>query len=305
MPPHEMILASAGSGKTWRLAVRWIQLLRLGTPPERVVALTFSRKAAGEFLNRIVEMLCAAAGDHSAAAKTAPLPGMDPMTPEEAEQLLQGLIAAFGRLQLGTLDSFFALLLRSHPWEFGLSEEPGVIEEHEVTETVADVLDNAIGDSRGSRREAFRIAVSRLLHGRPERSVSDTLQQAVESARSLWQLCPDAARWGNASSIWSEMPADPGITPEAAAEAVSEATAQTLESRDRIAYFREKLDAIVLAARGAGLGSGETMWRYLLEVASGSTSTLTVNRKKFDLERDSIAAIRNFSESIRYTRFKI
>ena len=50
---HEMIFASAGSGKTFALTTRFIRLLALGAAPERIVALTFTRKAAGEFFGEM------------------------------------------------------------------------------------------------------------------------------------------------------------------------------------------------------------------------------------------------------------
>ena len=57
---HIAIAASAGSGKTFQLAHRYIQLLAGGVPPDRIIALTFSRKAAGEIFESIVRYLCEA-----------------------------------------------------------------------------------------------------------------------------------------------------------------------------------------------------------------------------------------------------
>ena len=51
---HVMILASAGSGKTYALTNRFVRLLANGAAPERIVALTFTRKAAGEFFDEIL-----------------------------------------------------------------------------------------------------------------------------------------------------------------------------------------------------------------------------------------------------------
>ena len=62
-----MILASAGSGKTWQLTNRFIALmgqqLLAGQEimPERIVAVTFTRKAAGEFFDAILIKLARAA----------------------------------------------------------------------------------------------------------------------------------------------------------------------------------------------------------------------------------------------------
>lgn len=48
------ISASAGTGKTYALTSRFLSLLALGAPPESLIALTFTNKAAGEFRNRIL-----------------------------------------------------------------------------------------------------------------------------------------------------------------------------------------------------------------------------------------------------------
>ena len=49
--PHLVIRASAGTGKTYQLALRFIGLLAAGAGPEEILATTFTRKAAGEILD--------------------------------------------------------------------------------------------------------------------------------------------------------------------------------------------------------------------------------------------------------------
>ena len=46
--PRELVLASAGTGKTYHLSSRIIGLLEAGARPDEVLASTFTRKAAGE-----------------------------------------------------------------------------------------------------------------------------------------------------------------------------------------------------------------------------------------------------------------
>ncbi len=58
-----LIAAAAGTGKTYQLASRYITLLLLGAKPEEIIALTFTRKAAGEFRNRILQALAEGADD--------------------------------------------------------------------------------------------------------------------------------------------------------------------------------------------------------------------------------------------------
>ena len=52
-----LISASAGTGKTYQLALRFVALLCLGVDAASIVALTFTRKAAGEFRDRILSRL--------------------------------------------------------------------------------------------------------------------------------------------------------------------------------------------------------------------------------------------------------
>ena len=49
--------ASAGSGKTFMLVVRYLSLLFLGALPSKILALTFTNKAAAEMQERIVQTL--------------------------------------------------------------------------------------------------------------------------------------------------------------------------------------------------------------------------------------------------------
>src|SRR5207302_4898238 len=56
-PRPTLVIAGAGSGKTRALIFRVARLLETGTPPERILLLTFTNKAAREMLSR-VEQLC-------------------------------------------------------------------------------------------------------------------------------------------------------------------------------------------------------------------------------------------------------
>src|SRR4051812_32568909 len=109
---HVMILASAGSGKTYALTNRFVELLARGASPERIVALTFTRKAAGEFFDEILAKLARAACDARTAAQLARDIGAGDLGTTDFLRMLRAVVDAMHRLRLGTLDSFFARIAR-------------------------------------------------------------------------------------------------------------------------------------------------------------------------------------------------
>jgi ATP-dependent exoDNAse (exonuclease V) beta subunit len=57
MIKNKIVSSPAGSGKTERLARRYIELLDIGVKPERILTITFTEKAAAEMKERIFKIL--------------------------------------------------------------------------------------------------------------------------------------------------------------------------------------------------------------------------------------------------------
>src|SRR6476469_8525320 len=127
---HTMILASAGSGKTYALTNRFVGLLARGAPPERIAALTFTRKAAGEFFDEILNKLATAATDPAVAQRLARDIDAPHLGPLDFRRMLRGVVDNMHRLQLGTLDGFFGRIARVFTYELGLTGAFEVLEEH-------------------------------------------------------------------------------------------------------------------------------------------------------------------------------
>ena len=109
-----LITANAGCGKTWTLANRCIGWLiqrrrQMGTSnPEGLVAVTFTRKAAGEILHRVLDHLSQSIIDTGALDNFAPGFDLDkPPTREELLGVLEELTSSLNRLQFGTLDGLY------------------------------------------------------------------------------------------------------------------------------------------------------------------------------------------------------
>ena len=104
--PNVVIRASAGTGKTYQLSNRYLQLAADGQPPEQVLASTFARKAAGEILGRVLVRLAEAALDETARRELTRAIERE-LSPADCHRLLKKLVGELHRLRIGTLDSFF------------------------------------------------------------------------------------------------------------------------------------------------------------------------------------------------------
>ena len=201
---HEMIFASAGSGKTHALTTRFIRLLALGVPPERIAALTFTRKAAGEFFGEILNRLAGAAGAEVEAKQLACEVEQAALTTADFRRLLRGMVGAMHRLNLGTLDGFFARIVRSFPMELGLAAEPEILDDRAVAEETRQVFSRlfAAGHELTAEQRELIEAFKRATFGAEEKAVAETLDRFIEGYLGLYRAVPQPDRWGATRRIW-------------------------------------------------------------------------------------------------------
>jgi len=117
-----LIRASAGTGKTYQLTGRLLRLLVQGAPVESLLATTFTRKAAGEILNRVLVVLAATATDNSGKKlnELRDQIAMPHLSSEDCVALVHRLMRDIHRLKILTLDSLFSQLARTFGYELGL-----------------------------------------------------------------------------------------------------------------------------------------------------------------------------------------
>ena len=114
--------ASAGSGKTFALSVRYISLLFMGESPGSILAATFTNKAAAEMRQRVVDSLRHLDGDMAFLDAICEETGMsrEELLSEQPEVLARFLASSS---YIVTLDSFFSSILRSASLELGLEPD--------------------------------------------------------------------------------------------------------------------------------------------------------------------------------------
>lgn len=189
-----LILASAGSGKTFQLANRVIGLVAQGQAPEKIVALTFTRKAAGEFADSVLTRL-ANATDHPAIAeelRTAfDLPNAD------FNEALARVVTALPSFTLGTMDGFFARIIRGFQYELGLTGGRfDLLEGPRAAALEDDMLTAILGNSlTGSHDEAFFYAFRRATVGSEAHHIAGALRQYVQIWHDIFLESSDLI-WG-------------------------------------------------------------------------------------------------------------
>ena len=208
LPPLTVIEASAGTGKTFSLVTRLLRLIFGGTEPERIVALTFSRLAAGEIFNSFIERLAKAAADPKVAAAEAERMGRDLGVADFAEKLR--LVIARQHLSLiGTLDSFLMRVVRMIPLELGLEGEVTVMSDYqspvERMRLVGEMLMLESDDAKEVFREAFRLAFGTV----GAKGFLGSFSEFIDRWHTRYRDNGDAAAWGCPETIWgAEAPAD-------------------------------------------------------------------------------------------------
>ena len=143
--PNEIIRASAGTGKTFALSNRYLVLLASGVDCQSILATTFTKKGAGEILDRIVQRLSAAALDENAAKVLSEQLDFA-ITREHAVRVLHELLKNLHRLEISTLDSFFNRVAKAFSLELGLPPIWDLVDDQQIQvlreEAVQTVLRN-------------------------------------------------------------------------------------------------------------------------------------------------------------------
>ncbi|MGL2612963.1 RecB-like helicase [Helicobacter pylori] len=132
--------ASAGSGKTFALSVRFLALLFKGANPSEILTLTFTKKATAEMKEHILDYLKILQKENLENEKEKSQNilkeleekyHLDPsLVQNSAQKIYQRFLNA--EVRISTIDAFFQSILRKFCWFVGLSANFEVNEDTEV-----------------------------------------------------------------------------------------------------------------------------------------------------------------------------
>lgn len=162
-----LVIAGAGSGKTRVLTARVAYLIANGIPPERIIAMTFTNKAADELRQRIAT-LC----DHWSAR----------------------------RVWAGTFHSIFARLLRRNAEHLGFSPNFTIYDDDDSLALIRRLLKEQNIDSKELSPQTVRSAISRAKNDliTPDEYARRTVTPRERNIATIYHLYQRALRRADA-----------------------------------------------------------------------------------------------------------
>ncbi len=208
--PHRVVRASAGTGKTYQLSNRYLSLLLHGASPAHILATTFTRKAAGEILGRVLTRLAAAVLDPRQADQLGDELAKDPgsntrrhtIPPFTWQHLLTRIIGQLDRLAVSTLDSFFNRVVQSFRYELDVPANAQIVDDqHPLAQQLRrQGIDAVLGDDDA---QTLVDLLRRLNRDQASRSVTDSIDQLVTRLYDVYRQAPD-------KEVWSRLSIPPG-----------------------------------------------------------------------------------------------
>jgi ATP-dependent helicase/nuclease subunit A len=189
-----VVEACAGSGKTWLLVSRLLRLLLSGADPSELLAITFTRKAAQEMRERLLQLLheLALAPDDRLQVLLAER-GIDfhRLQPAESTALLRTARGLYGNvlssphgLSIDTFHSWFGQLLRIAPLASGVPHG------YALTESTSDLRKEAyrrfMQELNDPAQVETRLALLRLYDMSGDWNARKLLEAFIEKRAEWW-----------------------------------------------------------------------------------------------------------------------
>jgi ATP-dependent helicase/nuclease subunit A len=223
------VAANAGSGKTSILAMRVLRLLLAGATPDRLLCLTFTKAAAAEMANRVLDSLrrWASADDAALAEDLAALEDARPR-PEmlaRARTLFAAALETPGGLKIQTIHAFCERLLKRFPFEADVPSTFSVLDEQAADALLREARDTVFRRAAAAPSSELGQAMSGIAARAGETRI-DTLVRSVLFARgAVRDFIPDEAAF---DSAMTELKRALGLAPDISVAAIE---AEMLASR--------------------------------------------------------------------------
>ncbi|MBK1699314.1 double-strand break repair helicase AddA [Rhodovibrio salinarum] len=190
------VAASAGTGKTKVLTDRVLSLMLAGTPPAKILCLTFTKAAAAEMANRLSDRLSdwATAADDELAGWLENLTGQAPdaATMRRARQLFAQVLDAPGGMKVQTIHAFCQHLLARFPLEAGVAPHAQVLDERSAQEMLRESREEVLARAGAGEDPELAGALADVTARVNEQEFAELIQHLIAERGRLTRLI-DAA----------------------------------------------------------------------------------------------------------------
>jgi ATP-dependent exoDNAse (exonuclease V) beta subunit len=256
---HLVIRASAGSGKTHQLTNRYLGLLAAGVEPHAILATTFTRKAAGEILDRVLERLAQAAGTTEQAGELAQQIQAPALTREDFAALFRSVVGSLHRVRIGTLDSFYIALAGSFSLELGLPPGWTICDEVDDDALKRDALEQLLEHEPNAIHRLLPL----LTKGETKRSVHDNLHEVIAAQYEGYR--------GSKRAAWESLHVPPRVAPAERVAVLERLRAfdfsgcrhkgfLTAQTKDVASFEREDWLGFIAGGLAKRISAGETTY---------------------------------------------
>ncbi|MBB3773506.1 ATP-dependent helicase/nuclease subunit A [Angulomicrobium tetraedrale] len=183
------VSANAGSGKTHVLARRVIRLLMRGVPPGRILCLTYTKAAAANMANRVLDTLrgWVTLDDDALDRRIIETDGggADPERRARARRLFAQALETPGGLKIQTIHAFCGALLHAFPFEAGVPAGFGELEEAARLELLARLRSEVVLEGAGHPESPLGQALALIVGETSDDGIDQLIAQLVADPAAL------------------------------------------------------------------------------------------------------------------------
>jgi ATP-dependent helicase/nuclease subunit A len=185
------VAANAGSGKTYVLAQRVINLLLKGVEPEKILCITFTKAAAANMSKQVFDRLAAwttldgagldnAIREHSTMAPDARRRAL-------ARRLFARALETPGGLKVQTIHAFCTQLLHQFPFEANVTARFSVLDDAEQSQLVERLTLGVLLEGAANPGSALAGALNVAMTAGADRTFRDVVREAIGKGDAISQ----------------------------------------------------------------------------------------------------------------------
>jgi ATP-dependent helicase/nuclease subunit A len=217
------VSANAGSGKTYVLAQRVINLLLRGVDPAKILCITFTKTAAANMANEVFKRLAGwtALGDAALDQEIALSTGHKPDAAQRARarRLFASALETPGGLKVQTIHAFCTRLLHQFPFEANVAARFTVLDEASTTQLLDKLTLDVLLEAAAKPNSALGQALATAIVVAADQTFKDVVSDAIRERDAIdaW-----TQRAGSVDKAIGELSNTLGLNPKDTRESVEQ-----------------------------------------------------------------------------------